>query len=328
MKTTWILLGVFYISLLLVGCGGTDTVTRAVISPTAHQEVLESSPPTRQAVSQLPELAPTYTRTVSPTLPAVETAGPPTQARTPGPTPSPTPLGCWKAGGHLVTGSLQTRYLRLPLDFRLHLPPCYDVESRRHYPVLYLIHGQSYTDDQWDRLGADEIADALAAAGEVTPFIIVMPRDRTGDQPPQDGFARAVVEVLIPYVDNNYRTLTDRVYRAVGGLSRGAGWSVHLGLVYWELFGALGAHSPAIFHEDARLMRVYLDDIPPKSLPRIFVDVGEKDQPEIYDAAFWFERVLDEKDVPHDWYLFPGYHEEAYWQAHMEKYLRWYAREW
>jgi enterochelin esterase-like enzyme len=299
-----------------------------VSSPAAQNGLPQQTSPALLTATQV--LTPTPTARLIPSLTSTATrlAVTATVTLTPTVTATSTPLACWKSPGRLVKSSLNTEFLRLPLDFRIHLPPCYDVERSRHYPVLYLIHGQSFNDDQWDRLGADETADSLAAAGELPPFIIVMPRDRTGDQPPEDGFARAVAEVLLPYVDKNFRTIADRQHRAVGGLSRGAGWSVHLGLVYWDLFGALGAHSPAIFHEDARLMRVYLDEIPAGSHPRIFIDVGEKDRPEIYDAAIWFEQVLNEKDVPHEWYLFPGYHEEAYWHAHVEKYLRWYAKEW
>ena len=75
-------------------------------------------------------------------------------------------------------------------------------------------------------------------------------------------------------------------------------------------------------------MRVYLDTIPPEQYPRIYVDVGDKDRPEIMDVSLWFEKLLNEWDVPHEWHLFSGYHEEAYWQAHVETYLRWYAQDW
>jgi len=33
-------------------------------------------------------------------------------------------------------------------------------------------------------------------------------------------------------------------------------------------------------------------------------------------------------NIPHEWHLFTGYHEEAYWQSHLEQYLRWYTQDW
>jgi enterochelin esterase-like enzyme len=194
--------------------------------------------------------------------------------------------------------------------------------------VLYLIHGQNYNNDQWDRLGADETADALIAAGEIPPFILVLPRDRSWAQPSEDMFGQVVADRLVPYIDEHYRTLPERAYRAVGGLSRGAGWAVHLGLSHWELFGAIGAHSLPVFWADTAHIRSWLEAIPDDALPRIYLDIGEKDRPNILASATWFEGLLSEKGIPHEWHLFPGYHEEAYWQAHMEDYLRWYTLGW
>jgi enterochelin esterase-like enzyme len=137
-----------------------------------------------------------------------------------------------------------------------------------------------------------------------------------------------IVEELLPLIDRKYRTIPERSFRAVGGLSRGAGWSVHLALNYWQLFGALGAHSPAIFFEDAQHMRPLLDAIPKDAYPRIYIDIGDKDRPEIVQAANWFEQLLNERDIPHEWHMFSGYHEEAYWKSHVTEYLLWYASQW
>jgi enterochelin esterase-like enzyme len=266
------------------------------------------------------------------TAPPAETAAIPAErliaTGTPTPTQTATPLACWEEGGRYESGSLKTPLLRLPLEFSVYLPPCYDAQTERRYPALYLIHGQSFTHDQWDRLGVDETANALVGSGDLPPFLVVMPRDRLWEQPDKDMFGRAVVEELVPYIDEHYRSVAERDFRAIGGLSRGAGWAVHLGLSRWDLFGALGGHSLAVFWYDTSRIRGWLDAIPPESLPRIYLDIGEKDRPSILQSAIWFEKLLVEKGIPHEWYLFQGYHEEAYWQAHVEDYLRWYAQDW
>lgn len=230
--------------------------------------------------------------------------------------------------GRFETGQITTPMLRQPLDFRVYLPPCYASDLDRRYPTLYLIHGQSSTDDQWERLGAGEKASELIATGEISPFLIVMPRDRVWTQPTEDNFGIVMVEELIPLIDAAYRTLPDRSYRAVGGLSRGAGWAVHLGLSQWQLFGAIGAHSLPVFWTDTYHIRSWLNEIPPEEMPRIYMDIGEKDRPEIMASAVWFEELLTSQNIPHEWYLYPGYHEEAYWEGNLERYLRWYAQEW
>jgi enterochelin esterase-like enzyme len=171
-------------------------------------------------------------------------------------------------------------------------------------------------------------ADALILNGDTVPFIIVMPYDRYGDLSSENMFAEAVVEDLIPWIDQTYRTIPERAYRAVGGLSRGAGWAVHLGISNWELFGALGAHSLAVLYADAKYMRTWLDAIPYEAYPRIYLDIGDNDSPSILESAIWFETLLNQKSIPHEWHLFTGFHNEEYWQTHIEGYLRWYAQEW
>jgi len=236
--------------------------------------------------------------------------------------------GCSSERGQFEHGNLSSQLLPEPLEFRVYLPPCYEQLSRQRYPVLYLVHGQSFNHDQWDRLGAGEIAGRLIAAGEIAPFLIVLPRDRSWAQPDEDMFGQALIQELIPYVDSTYRTQPLRAYRAIGGLSRGAAWAVHLGLTQWAEFGAIGAHSLPVFFSDAPKIRKWLDAIPGESRPRIYLDIGDKDRPEILESARWFENLLTEKSIPHEWHLFSGYHEESYWQAHLEQYLRWYASEW
>jgi enterochelin esterase-like enzyme len=304
------LLLLFYLSFFLYGCSSPPEITPLVLEP---------------QTSNIPSITP-VTKTPAPTSTAS-----PTPAPTAIPIPTATPpesLSCWTEGGFFEHGQWPTSLLREPMDYRVYLPPCYSQEPERRYPVLYLIHGQSYNDDQWERLGAGSTADALIADGEIPPFIIVMPRDRVWTNPKENNFGIVLAEEIVPNIDERYRTLADRQFRAVGGLSRGAGWAVHLGLSRWELFGAIGAHSLPVFWSDVYSISSWLDAIPPEELPRIYLDIGDKDRDQILASARWFEEHLTIKAVPHEWYLFPGYHEERYWSTNMERYLRWYAHEW
>lgn len=300
----------------------------ASLSENVKPDLLPSPFPSPTPLSPTP-LIPESERSSTPSLPseATQTYSHHTPTVDPS-TPTPLSLSCWREGGRIETGSLPTELLAEPLDFRVYLPPCYAEQPLQRYPVLYLIHGQSSTDDQWDRLGADETADRLIVAGQAPPFLIVMPRDRRWDQPTEDMFGQAVVEAMIPWIDENYRTRPDRRYRAVGGLSRGAGWAVHLALSRWELFGAVGAHSLPVFWTDTYHIKEWLNAIPVDQMPRIYMDNPNNDRPEILRSSQWFEKLLTQRGIPHEWRLFTGYHEEKYWQAHLEQYLRWYAESW
>jgi S-formylglutathione hydrolase FrmB len=87
-------------------------------------------------------------------------------------------------------------------------------------------------------------------------------------------------------------------------------------------------HSLPVFWTDLPDIKAWLEAIPYHSLPRIYMDLGDRDRPQISKSAIWFEELLTEKSIPHEWHLFPGYHEEAYWEEHLEEYLRWYSQNW
>ena len=249
---------------------------------------------------------------------------PPTLTPSPAPTATITPLACLTRPGSVEKGSLDST--QPPQQYLIYLPPCYDEKTDQRYPVLYLLHGQTYTDDQWIRLGAVKVLDAMIQSGESNPFIIVFPDDHYWNLPPGPGFGQRLVEDLVPYIDTNYRTLPDRNHRAIGGMSRGAGWSLRLGLTRWDLFGTIGLHSLAVLQKDASQVREWLTEIPPASRPRVFMDIGDNDQE--LEMAQTVESEFNETSFTHEWHLYNGAHTEEYWSAHVEEYMQWYADGW
>jgi enterochelin esterase-like enzyme len=239
---------------------------------------------------------------------------------------SPTPTGCAETNGSIEKGVVATALLDKPMRYNVYLPPCYTAETEQRYPVLFLLHGQNFDEQQWLRIGAASAADRLIAAGEVPPFIIVMPFDYSYKQPTQYRFEEVFLDLLIPQIDRAYRTISDAPHRAIGGLSRGGAWAIHLGIRHPDLFGAVGAHSPAIFYSDMDTMPVRLRDANKEHFPRIFIDIGDHDSE--YETARPFAELLNEMNIPHEWHEYVGFHDEKYWSAHVEEYLRWYAGGW
>lgn len=243
------------------------------------------------------------------------------------PTPTAIPAGCTETQGHFEYQEIQTTLMTHPLSFRVYLPVCYDAQGEYEYPVLYFLHGQSFNDDQWDRLGADEALDRLVLAGEVVPFIIVMPKESDYMSNQWDSkYGPAIAEELTVWVDEHYHTCAERQCRAIGGLSRGAAWAMRTGLIYWETFGTIGTHSLAPFRGDFNEAPSWFKKIPEDQLPRIWIDIGVLDVN--LDAANTFEVRLTKYRMPHEWHIFLGTHNEDYWQSHVEEYLRWYAEAW
>jgi enterochelin esterase-like enzyme len=259
--------------------------------------------------------------------PAATSSPPPGQAPTLAVKPAITDEpDCLILGGQVKAAHIPSINMKNDFSFHVYLPPCYEEDTAQRYPVLYLIHGQSFNDDQWVRLGAPLAADKLIGDG-MPPFIIVMPFDKYHyRQPAADPFDEAVIDELIPYIDSTYRTIPERASRAVGGLSRGGGWALHFALNHPELFGAFGGHSLAILDEDGRRLSRLLDAIPVENMPRILMDIGKSDG--LRASVEKFEAQLTERGIPHEWYVYPGYHNEEYWTKHVEEYIKWYASGW
>jgi len=245
---------------------------------------------------------------------------PPTET----PTATQAPPACLTQPGRVDEGKLEST--RPAQEYFIYLPPCYDEKTDERYPVLYLLHGQTYTYDQWIRLGAVDVIDDLILSGGSMPFIIVFPDDRYWNLQAGSGFGQRLIDHLVPYVDETYRTLRDRDHRAIGGMSRGAGWALRLGLTHWDLFGTIGLHSLAVLQKDASQITNWLADIPPTSQPRLFMDIGDND-PELVMAGL-VEAQFNDKGVSHEWHLYSGAHTEEYWLAHVEEYIQWYAEGW
>jgi enterochelin esterase-like enzyme len=289
---------------------------------------------TRQATKWMPLLL-TLLATISCASPnqplPTSTPEPPTPTPQPTLTP-PSPIytsipeqpDCLTLPGRLEPGTLEST--KPAQEYFIYLPPCYDEQALRHYPVLYLLHGQTYTADQWIRLGATAVLDELISAGEMQPFIVVFPDDRYWNLESGNGFGDRLVNELIPHIDETYRTINDREHRAIGGMSRGAGWSLKLGLTHWDLFSVIGLHSLAVFQRDGSKIGKWLKNIPPSSYPVVYMDIGDKDPERA--MAVSVEEQFTEYGLPHEWHLYTGVHTEEYWSAHVREYLKWYAGQW
>jgi len=239
----------------------------------------------------------------------------------------PTAASCREKAGTIELTTFQSSLLSKELQLRVYLPACYEFQSGKLYSVLYLLHGQTFTDDQWVRLGAQDIADRLIQGGERAPFLMVMPFDEDSLLPTVDSkFGQVIVEELIPWIDRHYPTCSERNCRAIAGLSRGAGWAIRLGLSHPDLFESAAAHSLPSFNGDDKQIPIWLKGIPFSDLPRIWMDSGRSDI--FLSQAKEFETTLTDNQVPHEFYVYAGYHNEEYWQAHMQEYLSWSTQTW
>jgi enterochelin esterase-like enzyme len=241
------------------------------------------------------------------------------------PTPTPTP-DCRQLGGEIIQAGLFSELLEKELNYIIYLPPCYQDLGAEGLPTLYLLHGFSYNKDQWLRLGLAKHMDALIASNEIPPFIVVLPEESPSLPPQASSFPEILTQELIPWIDAQYNTRAEKAACGIGGVSRGAAWAVQIGFEHPDLFCCVGAHSLPLFQADGGKINRWLTQTPVDQLPRVLIDIGRNDQE--WPTAKAFADQLDAAHVAHEWYLFNGDHNEAFWSSHLDLYLQWYSANW
>jgi predicted alpha/beta superfamily hydrolase len=202
-------------------------------------------------------------------------------------------------------------------DFLVYLPAMYEAEPDRRYPVLYMQDGQNLFDpatsfqpgNYW-RMG--ETADALIAAGEIEPLVIVgiynTGEHRIDEYTPvedkrlgggqADAYGQMLVEELKPFVDHQYRTLPGPENCGMGGSSLGGLVSMYLGLRYTWVFGKLCIMSPSVWWRNRALLKTAAK-LPKKADLRIWLDIGTHESKRAVPDA----RALKDELLAKGWQL-------------------------
>jgi S-formylglutathione hydrolase FrmB len=136
----------------------------------------------------------------------------------------------------------------------VYLPPSYQREGTRRYPVLYLLHGYTDTDDRWfgrvqHFIDVPAVADRAWAAG-VREMMIVMPNAYTRYQGSMYSASLAtgdwenfIARELVAYVDSHYRTIPNRMGRGLAGHSMGGYGTLRIGMKHPDVFSSIYALS-------------------------------------------------------------------------------------
>jgi len=210
-------------------------------------------------------------------------------------------------------------------QFAVYLPPAYRTGSAR-YPVLYLVHGGGDVFNSWVNAGAaNVILDNLIAQKKAVPMIIVMPYNgsnyphlplgRGGPaNDPASPFEQYMTKELIPYIEANYRTLTDRKNRAMAGLSAGGGATFNVGLKHTELFSQFGFFSSGAITGEAasRYPELASAKAAAGKLDLIWISYGNQDPN--YRGAEAFHAALTKNGVKHTYVTRDGGHVWPVWR--------------
>jgi predicted alpha/beta superfamily hydrolase len=238
-----------------------------------------------------------------------------------------------------------SRFLPDDRDITVYVPPQYEGQPDRHFPVLYLHDGQNLFDPSTSFVPGRtwrvaETADEAIAAGEVEPLIIVGIAN-TGDHRlaeytpvpdwkmgggDADKYGRLIIEELMPFINANYRTLHSREHTGMGGSSLGALVTLYLGLKHSDLFSRLAVLSPSVWWNHKSIIG-YVDEARLDRPPRIWLDVGKAEGRRTLADADQLEQRLrangwrPEVDLHYE-RVTGGTHDEASWAERVGPMLR------
>lgn len=247
---------------------------------------------------------------------------------------------------------LDSKLMARAMPYRVVLPLDYEKAKDKRFPVIYLLHGLTGNFANW----TDSAKLAQYAANY--NFIIVTPEGANGwytdsATVPNDKYESYIIKELIPEIDKNYRTLTDRKSRAIAGLSMGGYGSLKFGMKYPQMFVLAGSFSGAlpaaswsaktlgnnwkaltdsitsVYGDEGSATRAENDiykmarEMTPekvKELPFLYLDCGTEDF--LIQMNRDFQAILFEKKIPHEFRQLPGAHNWKFWDAQVQEFLQ------
>ncbi len=247
-------------------------------------------------------------------------------------------------------GTVSKRWYHSPVlgcDRRMtvYTPAGYE-QSKRRYPVLYLLHGMGGDEEAWSELGrAAQILDNLIAAGKASPMIVVMTNGNADQQAApgqtheglykpttrlprtmEGSFERSFKDV-VAFIDKSYRTVAKKERRAIAGLSMGGFHSMHISRYYPDTFDYVGLFSAAIRPDDKRTQGVEIYENIEQTLERqrdngvalYWIACGNKDF--LWEANREYRALLDGMNFPYTFRESEGGHTWRNWRIYLSEFV-------
>ncbi|HEX5734798.1 MAG TPA: alpha/beta hydrolase-fold protein [Blastocatellia bacterium] len=241
--------------------------------------------------------------------------------------------------------SLQSPSLERELKYAVQLPPSYERDTKRRYPLLYFLHGMNGNEREFERRGVAGAVAKMRGEGKIGEFIIIAPAGENSFYLNAKNGVRyedAIIKDLIPHVEKTYRVVASRDGRAIQGLSMGGYGALMLAFKHPEMFSSVTAHSSALFVElpnptgtdrRAQFMSRLIGNMygnPPdveyfkannpidlaatnaaaikKAGLKIYFDVGEQDRYGFQPSNKALDEQLTKAAIVHEYHVFPGGH--------------------
>ena len=203
--------------------------------------------------------------------------------------------------------------------------------SKKSYPVLYLLHGAGGDEEAWSSMGRTaQIMDNLIEQGKAVPMIVVMPNGNPGQQAagtmglpvknydyraPENAniYVRSLVEELVPFIEKEYRAIPKKASRAIAGLSMGGGHTFAATTLYPDKFDYICPLSAGTRESDT--LDQQLQGIKKAGYKLYWIGCGTADF--AYPNNQVLDKALTRNGMPHTFFESTGGHEWKNWRLYL-----------
>lgn len=260
------------------------------------------------------------------------------------------------AAERVQCGSLPSHIMPRPVGYCALLPPSYDANPQKKFPVLYFLHGlggdQSFLvstggwgmiEDAWEQKKFAEFV--LITPNGDTSFYI---NSKSGRVKYEDFFIRE----FVPGMEKKFRLTGTRSGRAIGGVSMGGYGALRFAFKYPKMFVSVAAHMPALLEQlphgsqnagftaffgtafgspvdeafwKANTPFVFARTANLSGL-KIYVDCGDQDNYGFDAGVRDLDKLLTARHVPHTIHIYPGQHDWQFVAQHLLDSLQFQAQ--
>lgn len=262
------------------------------------------------------------------------------------------------ASGRVECNVLPSKILARSVPYCVVLPASFDADKTKHFPILYELHGLGDNEQFFVHSGLWNLVEDLHERGELKDFLISTPAGgATFYINSKDGRVRYedfLLQEFFPFIERHYRVAPGRANRAISGVSMGGYGALRLAFRHPQLFVAVSAHSAALVEKLPNFLGVaqsprsrvlggvfgsppniaFWNANSPLALARsanlsglkIYFDCGDQDDYGFESGATALDKVLTARKIPHEFHLYPGGHDPAYFAAHLPSSLQFHSR--
>jgi S-formylglutathione hydrolase FrmB len=263
------------------------------------------------------------------------------------------------AQGRIDCSKLPSKILQRAVRYCAMLPPSYETEPTRKYPILYFLHGLGQNEQALMLGGGWGLIEDMRQRHTIGDFLIIAVEGRgsffinsaDGKQRYSDFF----LTEFMPQIESHFRVLRGRKTRGITGLSMGGYGALRFAFSHPELFGSVSAQSAALITEPPKRLNEDLQHAGPLAnllggvfgnpinvahwnqnnpfvlarqhraelkMMAIYLNCGQDDEYGFAIGASKLHQQLVAEGIPHQFHLYPGGHSAEYFLSHLGETLQ------